>query len=217
MRYLLGTICLVALAACDPPVPDSGAGAGVGFSDYATYQARREAQMISQAGDKVPPATAISEETTASAAAPEAAAPRPAGISDEQDFSAVAERETIESDAARIAANREQYQQIAPTALPTRTGGTGASIVDFALNTDNKVGQSLYRRATVFAQDRFRRNCAKFASDDLAQEAFLAAGGPEKDRKGLDPDGDGFACYWDPAPFRQARLAARATPVAAAE
>jgi hypothetical protein len=29
----------------------------------------------------------------------------------------------------------------------------------------------------------------------------LARGGPDKDPRGLDPDGDGFACGWDPAPF----------------
>lgn len=46
--------------------------------------------------------------------------------------------------------------------------------------------------------------CAKFSSPDLAQEAFLSAGGPDRDRKGLDPDGDGYACSWDPRPFRTA-------------
>jgi hypothetical protein len=32
----------------------------------------------------------------------------------------------------------------------------------------------------------------------------LANGGPERDKEGLDPDGDGFACGWDPRPFRSA-------------
>ncbi len=48
------------------------------------------------------------------------------------------------------------------------------------------------------------RNCAKYGSPDLAQMAFLSKGGPKRDRMGLDPDGDGYACSWDPAPFRQA-------------
>ena len=48
------------------------------------------------------------------------------------------------------------------------------------------------------------RNCAKYVSDAAAQEAFLKTGGPERDRYGLDPDGDGFACRWDPTPFRAA-------------
>ena len=37
-----------------------------------------------------------------------------------------------------------------------------------------------------------------------AKIAFLEAGGPKRDRKALDPDGDGYACGWDPAPYRRA-------------
>ena len=48
-----------------------------------------------------------------------------AGVSDEQDFQAVKQRETIESDKARIERNRAQYQVDQPTALPTRPGDTG--------------------------------------------------------------------------------------------
>jgi len=62
----------------------------------------------------------------------------------------------------------------------------------------------LYSRSTILAQSRFNKNCAKYASSDQAQLAFLKAGGPQRDGLGLDPDGDGFACYWDPAPFRLA-------------
>jgi len=32
--------------------------------------------------------------------------------------------------------------------------------------------------------------------------AVVVWGGPKMDPKGIDPDGDGFACYWDPKPFR---------------
>ena len=39
---------------------------------------------------------------------------RSTGISDEQDFAAVAARETIESDKERLARNRAQYQVIRP-------------------------------------------------------------------------------------------------------
>ena len=37
-----------------------------------------------------------------------------------------------------------------------------------------------------------------------AQAAFIARGGPAVDPLGLDPDGDGFVCGWDPAPYRAA-------------
>ena len=30
----------------------------------------------------------------------------------------------------------------------------------------------------------------------------LERGGPQRDRLGVDPDGDGFACSWNPTPFR---------------
>lgn len=121
-------------------------------------------------------------------------------ISDEQDFAAVAGRETIQSDAERIERNRSQYVQIEPTDLPQRPADTGPNIVAFALSTTHGVGTETYRR-TGFASNP-ERACAKFASADLAQQAFLERGGPERDRLGVDPDGDGFACSWDPRPFR---------------
>ena len=44
--------------------------------------------------------------------------------------------------------------------------------------------------------------CARYPTDAAAQEAFLKAGGPQRDSKKLDPDGDGFACGFDPTPFQ---------------
>ena len=85
------------------------------------------------------------------------------------------------------------------------SGRAAPNIVSYALQTNNPVGQSIYSRSRSFNEDRYRRACAEFASPDQAQAAFLAAGGPERDRRGLDPDGDGFACFWDPSPFRTAR------------
>jgi len=220
MRLIWGVPLLVVLTACQTPVPDSGAGGGVGFDSYSDYtldQARRAGEVVPQpttplisnevisGGGQVPTTTAPQVPAAPAAAAPSAAASNNPGISDEQDFSAVASRETIESDKERLAAQREAYQVIQPSAVPDRPGNIGPSIVDFALNTMNNVGQKIYSRSGLFAANRFNRNCAKYASADLAQEAFLKSGGPERDRMGLDPDGDGFACYWDPAPFRLAR------------
>jgi hypothetical protein len=116
----------------------------------------------------------------------------------------VASRESIESDRERLAAQRDAYQVIEPTALPKRSGGSSASIVDFALATSNSVGQSVHSRSSFNSENKFNRNCAKYPSSDLAQADFLESGGPKRDGMGLDPDGDGFACYWDPAPFRLA-------------
>lgn len=126
------------------------------------------------------------------------------GISRENDFSAVDDRRSIEADAQRLEQVRAQYEQVQPQALPARTS-TGPNIVAYALETTNQPGQKLYSRSGIAAQSRFERNCAKYPSPDLAQADFLRSGGPQRDRKGLDPDGDGFACSWDPRPFRTAR------------
>ncbi|NDV02466.1 hypothetical protein GZA08_15960 [Pseudoroseicyclus sp. CLL3-39] len=123
------------------------------------------------------------------------------GISDEQDFNAVASRETIESDAERLAENAAQYQVVQPTALPERTTETGPNIVEYALGAPNRKGQEWYSRSIIQIPNQFERNCASYNSPDEAQRDFLARGGPNRDPKGIDPDGDGFACGWDPAPF----------------
>ncbi|NDW44827.1 hypothetical protein [Ruegeria sp. PrR005] len=125
-------------------------------------------------------------------------------ISDEQDFQAVASRQTIQSDAERIAQNRANYQVIAPTALPERTSDGTPNVVQYALSTSHPKGTQMYSRSGFNLAAKAQRNCAGFASPDQAQAEFLANGGPQRDRKGLDPDGDGYACAWDPAPFRRA-------------
>lgn len=137
-------------------------------------------------------------------ASPSNPAPQLAGVStlsDEQNFDAVASRETIESDAERRAAQAAARQQVAPTAVPDRPANVGPNIVEYALNAPNVKGQEWYSRSLLTTQSRFQRNCAEYLTDDDAQRDFLARGGPELDRRGLDPDGDGFACGWDPAPF----------------
>jgi hypothetical protein len=137
-------------------------------------------------------------------AAPVATAPVDnAGISDEQDFSAVASRESIASDKQRIAQNKAQYQQVQPTALPQRSGQTDTSLIEYAISAPNRRGEAIYGRSGSSA--RSQRACARYDTPEDAQTAFLKAGGPTRDPKNLDPDGDGFACFWDPTPFQKAR------------
>lgn len=126
------------------------------------------------------------------------------GISSENNFDAVGAQRSIEADAALIARNKAQYEVVAPAALPTRSGSGGPNLVDFALGTSNPPGISVYNRSGFGGEAKAQRNCAKYASSDQAQLEFLQRGGPERDRLGLDPDGDGFACGWDPRPFRLA-------------
>lgn len=175
------------------PLPGQGAAGQVTplTGDEATDIANQTAQALA---------------STSGQAAPVAQAPTPnnAGISDEQDFSAVSERRSIESDAARIEQNRQTYEVVAPTAVPERGSDGQPNIVQYALSTTNPVGTQLYSRAGFNLQAKAQRNCAQFPSPDQAQIEFLSNGGPQRDRKGLDPDGDGFACSWDPSPFRSA-------------
>lgn len=208
-KSLISGICLAVLSACASQGPG-----GAGSSDYDQYRAQRGAQLSASARSPQGAGTGAVMASRASGANPRGsgieAAPgnvAPAlrshpGISDEQDFEAVSERESIESDAARRARQAAAYEVIAPEAVPTRTGAAGPNIVQYALQTTNAKGQKIYSRLNIAAQSRFQRNCARYTSPDEAQRDFLARGGPERDTLGLDPDGDGFACGWDPAPFR---------------
>ncbi len=142
----------------------------------------------------------------AGAATPPADTVRTAsGLSAENDFTAVSGQRSIQGDAALIAENRSQYQVVEPTAVPERSGGSQPNIVAYALATSHPKGTRVYSRTGINLQGRAERNCRGFASADLAQIEFLSRGGPERDRAGLDPDGDGYACSWDPAPFRKVR------------
>lgn len=229
MRGSLFALMLpLALAACAPEVPESG----VGFTAYGSavnprpvgsvaptqpvFSTERLGAAIDAAEGRGPVASGpvagvdLNDPNRPRGNEPTTIRPeigemvRPATISDEQDFDAVAARETIESDAERIARNRAQYTVIQPGALPVRPGESGPNIVEYALATNHPPGVQLYRRSALRFTDPLVA-CARYGSPDRAQEAFLAAGGPERDRRGLDPDGDGYACGWDPRPFRAVR------------
>jgi hypothetical protein len=232
MRFLLVGVAFAGLAACQPGIPDSRSGSG--FDSYEQRSQRdavlqsgtisapsvvSEGPIDGTASDAIDAARAALSDDSGSVAQSAAAAPLNAsptnatpqvvtnsvGISDENDFNVVSDERSIESDAALIAQNRAQYEIIQPTALPTRSGTNAPNIVEYALRTTNPKGTPIFNRSRLNTQSKFQRNCAQFASPDLAQEYFLANGGPQKDRKGLDPDGDGYACAWDPAPFRTVR------------
>lgn len=235
----------VALAACQPAIPDSARGVGFG-DDFAQQQRARDAALAN--GTRVPPPAQVSSAplgapplagsaeataaetarvlaatrqgannglgttaTTSAGLAPVNASPtnaqppvvNSAGISNENNFDAVAGQRSIDADAARLAANRSQYQVIQPEALPNRTA-SGPNVVAYALQTSHPRGTQRHRRTGFNKQAKFDRACAAFVNNDEAQLEFLRRGGPEKDRKGMDPDGDGYACGWDPAPYRSA-------------
>lgn len=225
IRFALAATVL-ALSACAPTIPDSGAGVGFNnYSDYNSYRATREAELrgtslpapepvatASRDGDG--PITSSTLNSAGIGSPPVEYAAPPSGrvvavpvndpsISDEQDFGAVSDRVSIEGDKERLRAQREAFEVIQPKAVPTRNGTAGPNIVQYALSNSNPVGRKLYSRSILKTQAKADRACARYNSPDLAQEEFLRSGGPDRDRLGLDPDGDGFACSWDPTAFRK--------------
>ncbi|MDE0110791.1 MAG: hypothetical protein OXI87_12280 [Albidovulum sp.] len=129
------------------------------------------------------------------------AEPNNPGISDEQEFEAVASRETIESDAERLKRLRSQYKLVKSEHVPERPDDI--NVAAYALSTENLPGEKLYRRVYFGKQRPISERCASYATDDDAQHVFLSQGGPEDDPLHIDPDGDGFACNWSPIPFRR--------------
>ena len=212
---------------------NSGRGVGFGDGTFEAEQRARDAALANDSIDSAIAATTPapadgSAEATAAETARVLAATRPGGastagaatinaspsnppptavnavgISNENNFDAVSGQRSIQDDAARVASNRAQYEVIQPEALPERTA-SGPNIVAYALQSNQQIGQQVYSRIGFNKARKFERACSQYSHADQAQIAFLAAGGPEKDREGMDPDGDGFACDWDPTPFRRA-------------
>jgi hypothetical protein len=120
-------------------------------------------------------------------------------ISTSQDFTVVKSRETIASDAAKLEELKKDYEIVQPGATPKR--GSGINLAKYALAQTNPVGQKAYSRS-VLSGRRAEKKCAIYASADDAQVDFLRSGGPQSDGRGIDPDGDGYACNWSPVVFR---------------
>ena len=76
------------------------------------------------------------------------------------------------------------------------------NVARFARETNNKVGENVFSR-NGFSIYNHWNECAKFKNKDEAQRKFLKTGGPYTDKFNLDPDGDGFACKWDPKAYRK--------------
>jgi hypothetical protein len=104
---------------------------------------------------------------------------------------AIAERELEEA--------RQQLVIVQPGAVPQAVEGVNIAL--YAQQTTNRVGERRFQRPMVSFGSGSA--CRRYATPDQAQRAFLAAGGPERDPYNLDPDGDGFACDWNPEPFRR--------------
>lgn len=188
MRLVISILLLVGLMACVPTVLNDGA-------EDVNRKAPAEEVLTEEAAVAE---GETEEDGTEVAVVIENNNPT---ISDTQDFGAVTERLSIEDDKAILKAQRDKFKVIEPTALPSRV--KTANVVEYALTSTNPLGVKAYSRPNPFGKSITKRACQQFSLPDDAQEAFLKAGGPKRDPKNLDPDGDGFACDWSPETYRK--------------
>ena len=98
-------------------------------------------------------------------------------------------------------AAQSQLVIVEPEPVPQQD--INANVVAFARETTHPVGTKRYNRPAFRDRSQSASVCRRFDSSDDAQRQFLANGGPNTDRYNLDPDGDGFACDFDPEKYRQ--------------
>ena len=96
-----------------------------------------------------------------------------------------------------------------PAGMPVATSGPYAGstpvLVRYAFAARHAPGTAVWKRPDASAATAARA-CAIWPSAERAQLAFLGFGGPDADPRGMDPDGDGFVCGWNPAPYRVNQL-----------
>ena len=218
----VGILSLIVLGACDTPAPTTNR---VGSGDYSSYMnetARRDQVAEDQSGIR----TVLSQARPT----PVVAAPRQNMATNTS--GQVAEKISAPLNATAFGygatavlptdhAQTEAFSTDHLSALLDRVDilsgeRIGAAAADalasfdgldpvtkFALSTTHAIGKALYLRGAVTLLDSVTA-CEGYERSDVAQLAFLTAGGPENDPRGLDSDGDGYACTWDPRPYRMA-------------
>lgn len=221
MRYLIGTSILIAvLASCAPTAPNDGetyfdkitpdpAALERKAEENRLIRAETETVVIDLRADTVTGATAeaaasgdttVTVDLTSGTPVQTNTAAKTSGeISNSQDFQVVKANETIASDAAKLEALKSTYEIVQPGAAPRR--GSDLNLAKYALSQSNPVGKKIYTRFPLGGK-RAKRKCAAYGSNEEAQTEFLKSGGPQKDRRGIDPDGDGYACDWSPEAYR---------------
>ena len=75
------------------------------------------------------------------------------------------------------------------------------NVAVYARQTTHSIGDRKYTRMKV--KSKKIDPCLRFQTGDDAQRFFLSNSGPVKDFWNLDQDGDGFACKWNPEPYRK--------------
>jgi hypothetical protein len=220
-RVLGGFLVLAVLAGCNNSAPVGSRGAlfqTPPMNDYQRQVAAADARRgvpytIAPESPGAPLAAPMATQPLPMTPAPAAAqplpvtpapgaadAPRPGGVADTTTFTPIP---FGQRPAGAEIAPVGTTEMVTVASVPTGQSG-GPNVVAYALQTTHAVGTERYRRINPIRFMRWEATCRGFVNQDAAQEAFLAAGGPERDPQNLDPDGDGFACWWDPAVYRRA-------------
>ncbi len=200
-KFIWISFFLPGLAACSDTNPNDG---GQYFDhitpDPATVQGKAQVKPSTLAEGQ-PQTVQQPAEVTAVPKKKVIIAPEGDGsISNSQDFAATKAKESIKSDAEKLQDLKNNYEIVQPGKLLRRPNGE-INLAKYALSQTNPVGTKIYSR---FSMGGFRveKKCAGYASDDEAQADFLKRGGPQRDPRGIDPDGDGYACSWSPDVYR---------------
>ena len=210
MRYLLGTsFLMVILVGCSTTVPnDSPEYFDSITPDPASLEVQAQEEQLLQAEGLPqtvrPPADGAVQSSSTVMPANKSVTGNTEPLSDgsisnSQDFQTAKANDTIASDAVKLQELKDNYQIVQPGVAPVRV--SDINLAKYALAQTNPVGQKIYKRFSV-GSAKAKRKCERYISADEAQLAFLKSGGPEKDRNGIDPDGDGYACNWSPDVFR---------------
>lgn len=173
MRKLL-ILSVLAVAACQ--------SYGTPGTPYGDYKIERERVLMD---DGVPPAT-IPVGLPAQSPTPELIEPMP-------------RRKAVPAEAQVVPVG-----PLTASGKPVYSGSSG--LKRYAADSTHLVGVQVYPRDAVVTRDFLvlvEQRCSRFYSTNAAQLAFLAQGGPQVDRMGLDPDGDGYVCGWDPSEWRR--------------
>lgn len=90
-----------------------------------------------------------------------------------------------------------------PAAVVTQGPYRGSTpvLAQYAATVDHAPGTRVWPRRNADPVKALEI-CTTYATADAAQIGYLSRGGPSADPLGIDPDGDGYVCGWDPATWQ---------------
>ncbi len=195
MKYLIALIPLVALTACERRTINGddladGSYAGQNNANYTPLTDEAGQPIIDGYGNVVvdPRANPFSGTIESN--------PKRIVLTDYSQEQQQRDRKIYATQMDAIESQRVTYS--ASDVASVSQINTGVNVIEFARTTNNRVGEKLYSRSG-------KKGSCRFSSNDAAQRKFLENGGPQSDPLGLDPDGDGFACKFDPSYYRSLR------------